>query len=122
MVVVPGRGAGAEEVLALGALQRVRVALRGEPGERAIDGGEADPGVVVAERRVQRLRAHEAARVGECFAHPLALPGVPLDGHVGILPAGLCARPGAASTHGVGIRHADLVTRPRREPMTRQTT
>src|SRR6478735_8422754 len=78
MVVAPRR-ARAVEALALGALQRIRVALGREAREGAVHGRESDARVVVAQRRVQALRAHEAARVGEGLADPLTLPRVALD-------------------------------------------
>src|SRR5690606_40921957 len=49
-----------------------------EPGERTVHRGQADPRVLVAERGVQGLRAHEAPRLGEGLAYALTLPRVPL--------------------------------------------
>ncbi len=112
VVVVARARARAVERFALGALQRVGLALGGEAGERAVDGGQADAGVLVAERGVQALRAHEAGRIGERLAHSLALPRVALS-HVGSLPAA-CA--------SAGWEPRARSTRPRRAPMTRHTT
>jgi hypothetical protein len=78
VVVVTGALARAVQAFALGALQRVGVALRGEPGERAIHGCQANARVLLAQRRVQALRAHETRRVVERLAHPIALPRVAL--------------------------------------------
>ena len=119
VVVVPGRRAGAVEALALGALQRVGLALRGESGERAVDGGQADAGVLVAQRGVQasarsrsrwRRRAPRApARAATCSA---ARPWP------GFYRRALCRRLDGCRRGAVMPR---LVTRPRRLPTTRQT-
>ena len=107
VVVVAARRARAVEALAVGALQRVRLALRGETGEGAVDRRQSDAGVLVAEHRVQALRAHEAAarrralrapdRAATCCAGPCA----------GILPSGRPGRlPGALDPAAAGADDA----------------
>src|SRR5690606_28408688 len=80
MVVVSRRRARPVEGFAFGALQGVGLSDGGQTRKSPIDGGESDAGVLVAERRVQRLGAHETGSVGVGLAHAFALPRVSL-GH-----------------------------------------
>src|SRR3954447_3145757 len=80
VVVVPGRDAGAVEVLAVTRLQRVGVAVDGEGRERAVHGRKPDGGAGLPQGRVELLRADEAVPGPERLADGGALPGPALHG------------------------------------------
>ena len=64
------------QVLAARRAHHVDLARVGQPLQRAVDRGQADPLAPLAQHRVQVLRAVEALHLGEQRAHRRTLPGV----------------------------------------------
>jgi hypothetical protein len=77
VVVVAARGAGAIQALAL-LLERIRISLDREVGQRAVDRCQPDGRARVAKSGVETLCADEALRSAQSLSDGFSLPGIAL--------------------------------------------